>query len=195
MTLSADPAPDRSRCCSSGSSSRWRSRRCVPGGATTGSGAVESDAHTPRVRRSSRPSRARTPSAPSPGCSPRSSRRCSSSWSAVYDFLETLGVPAAIGWRSSCSRSSCGHRSSRSTASSWSRSGGCSCSSRRSRRSRSATRATPSRSALAQQELFKERGINPLAGCLPAPAPAAAAVHHVLGHLAGPDQRGPDARC
>ena len=37
---------------------------------------------------------------------------------------------------------------------------------------------------VAQQELFKERGINPLAGLLPVAAPAAPPVHHVLGHLA-----------
>ena len=37
---------------------------------------------------------------------------------------------------------------------------------------------------VAQQELFKERGINPLSGLLPAPAPDAAAADHVLGHLA-----------
>ena len=42
---------------------------------------------------------------------------------------------------------------------------------------------------VAQQELYKERGINPLVGLLPAPAPDAAAADHVLGHLAGADQR------
>ena len=37
---------------------------------------------------------------------------------------------------------------------------------------------------VAQQELFKERGVNPLSGCLPAPPPDAPPVHHVLGHPA-----------
>ena len=48
---------------------------------------------------------------------------------------------------------------------------------------------------VAQQELFKERGVSPLAGLPAAAAPDAAAVHHVLGHPERADQLRTRPRC
>ena len=70
---------------------------------------------------------------------------------------------------------------------------GCSSSSPRSRRSRSATRATGSRPRPRRRQLYKERGISPLSGCLPILLVMLLADPDVHGHSAGPDATRPQA--
>ena len=118
------------------------------------------------ARRSSRPSPAPTRSASSRGSSRRSSRRCSSSWSGSTSSWG-LGVPAAIGWAivalTLIVRAIVIPLYRRQLVSQ-----------RRMQLLQPEIKEIQQRykgdamkARLAQQELFKERGISPLAGCLP----------------------------
>ena len=159
--------PDRARRAARRWSS-WSSPRALPRAPSRRRVGLADPVADATRRRSSPPSPAPTRSASWPGCSRRSSRRCSSSWSrSTTSSTTSASRPRSAGRSSLLTLDRPDARHPALPRASSCRSAGCSSSSPRSRRSSSATRAIAIKARIAQQELFKERGINPLAGCLP----------------------------